>query len=210
MSTTTLIIISVAAIAMVFVFKNNWTSSGNPNQPGSKPPVTTKPTEKIDNDKIVVVKDVDPAKLKQAIQQFCDNYNQGGYVALPTLHIISDSHCAITFPYDIDFERFCYFVNFIHYPFDIVYTPDIKAWTTTKKGDAWMTEQIINKKVMLYIPSDDQEKDNVHLTTSDNLGFIMGFAIGEASQPMNKPRALFENPTVDIENITARETQSFE
>lgn len=209
MSTTTLVVIGAVAIATVFILKN-WSANGNGNQPSQKPPITTKPTQRIDNDKVVVVKEVDPEKLKQAIQQFCDSYNQDTFVALPTLSIISDSYCVITFPYDIDFERFCYFVNFIHYPFDIVYEPQIRAWTTTKQGDSWMAEQIVNKKVMLYIPSDDQEHDNVYLTTSDGIGYKMGFALGEASQPMKSPRAQFEQPTVDIQSISARESQLFE
>jgi hypothetical protein len=45
----------------------------------------------------------------------------------------------------------------MYYPNDIFHKPLIKAWTSTKQNDDWMTNEIVNKKVMLFIPIDDKD-----------------------------------------------------
>ncbi len=207
----TIIIIVVGLIA-VGLFVKLFVSKGNneKDQTNSRSIVLRKPTETVVNDKVVVVKNVKPEEIKQAIRQFCNEYNKEKYSALPTLTIISDNEFVVTFPYDTDFVNFCYFVNYLHYPHDIPYKPDIKAWTTTKQGDTWMKDDIINKKVMLYIPRDDKDFDNVYLTTSDNIGYKMGFAFGEESKQLNKPGTMFQEPPIDINNFRGRETLTFE
>jgi len=200
----------VGLIATGLVIKSCVPTTNKETQNTDRPTKTAKPTETIENDKLVVVRDVKPDKIKQAIQQFCNIYNQESYRALPELTIISDKVYVITFPKDIDFETFCYFVNYLHYPNEIFYKPNITAWTTTSSGDSWMKDDIVGEKVMLYIPKDDQDYDNVYLTTSDNLGYKMGFALGEASQRLDKPRQPFQKPTININKLEGMETVNFE
>lgn len=151
-------------------------------------------TEKKSNNKIVIVKNLKIEYLKKAIQQFIDLNKKSKYVIKPKVTILND-HFVITFPYDIEFETLCYFINYLEYAHDLSlkpdYKPEIFGWYKTKNGDKWMTNDIINKEVLLFIPETDDEYDNVYITTQDNLGFKMGFALGYAHEKLEKPAISF-------------------
>jgi hypothetical protein len=197
MEIKTLLIIG-GIIAVGFILKSCISNNNSKNE--SRPKNAEIPTEKIQNDKIVLIENIKLDDLKSAIQKFCNNYNQEGLRALPLLSVLSENKFVITFPFDTDFETYCYFVNYIYYPNDIIYKPTIKAWTSTKQNDSWMTNEIVNKKVMLYIPSDDKDYDNVYLTTSDNIGYKMGFAMGEEKEKLNNPRQTYIEP-INLEEL---------
>lgn len=192
MEMRTLLIIIIGIVVVGFILKS--CKSKDESQNERRPLNTVIPTNKVENDKVVLVENVKLEDLKNALQKFCNSYNQEGFRALPLLTIISDNKFAITFPFNIDFETYCYFVNYLYYPNDIIYKPTIKAWTSTKTEDVWMTNEIVNKKVMLFIPSDDKDYDNVYLTTSENIGYKMGFAMGEEKQKLNNPRQPYSEP----------------
>ncbi|WP_055436339.1 hypothetical protein [Lacinutrix algicola] len=145
------------------------------------------------NDKLVIIRNVSAIQLEKAINQFCNFYNQNGNSKLITnLTCIKIQEYVLTFPYNVSFDTFCVFLNYLKYPHDIIYEPIITAWATTKTNDNWVKGAIANKKVMLYIPTSDDEYDNVYLTTIDNLGYKMGFAIGHQSKPLKTPLRRYE------------------
>lgn len=201
---TVLIIIGVIIVALFLKSCVSNNNSKNENRPIYK----ELPKDKITNDKIVLIENVSLEDLKKAIQQFCNNYNQEDYRALPLLTIVSENKFVVTFPYDIDFVTYCFFVNYMYYPNDISYKPTIKAWTTTKATDQWIKDDIANKKVMLYIPADDKDFDNVYLTTSNNVGYKMGFAMGEESQKLDAPKQKYSEQ-VNFDNSKTTETIQF-
>src|SRR6185503_9326453 len=94
------------------------------------------------NDKIVVITGIDYDTVRKASEQFCNLYNNDSLIAIPQLIKVLNQTTVIKFPYDISFERFCYFVNYMYYPHNIFYKADIKAWTTVKKGDEWIKDNI--------------------------------------------------------------------
>ena len=187
---TILVIIGVLITALFLKSRISNNKSKNENRPAN----TEFPGGKVDNDKIVLIENASSAEIKKVIQQFCNSYNQEGFKALPLLTIVSANKCIVTFPFDIDFENYCYFINYLYYPNDIFYKPIIKAWTTTKINDAWMKDEIVNKKVMLYVPVDDKDHDNVYLTTSAYKSYKMGFALGESSQQLSMPKEKYSEP----------------
>lgn len=189
-------------LVVAFILKSCISNNNSKNE--SRPKNAKIPTEKIQNDKIVLIENISLNDLKSAIQKFCNNYNQEDFRALPLLTILSENKFVVTFPYDTDFATYCYFVNYIYYPNDIFYKPTIKAWTSTKQNDDWMTNEIVNKKVMLFIPADDKDYDNVYLTTSENIGYKMGFAMGEEKQKLNNPRQTYVEP-IKLEELKGRE-----
>ena len=201
---TVLIIIGVIIIAL---FLKSCVSNNN-SKNGNRPTNKDLPKDKITNDKIMLIQNVSLEDLKKAIQQFCNIYNQENFKALPSLAIISENKFIVTFPYDIEFETYCYFVNYLYYPNDITYKPIIKAWTTTKTKDIWMKDDIVNKKVMLYIPSDDKDYDNVYLTTSDNIEYKMGFALGASSKKLNMTKQRYSEP-VKQDELKSQEAIQF-
>ncbi len=183
-----LIILVIAVLIGSFLFyrKNKNTSDFDNTKRSDK----NKPSEFIENDKIIIIKNIRIKILKKIITQFCNGYNQNNWKILPKL-TIEKFQFAITFPYDVEFDTFCYFINYLKYPSNIEdpnsYKPDIKAWCKTKSNDKWMTPEISNKKIIVFIPDWDEEYDNVYLTTQDNIGFLMGFAIGDMSKKLDKP-----------------------
>lgn len=209
----TIIIIGVIVLAVILIFRFGFKSSTPDLSSKIRPNDSGKPTKLIDNDKLVLVKNLKLDYLKQAIEQFCNIYNQETYFALPRLFIL-DNQYVITFPYNIDFERFCYFINYLENAHELCLQPDykpvVKAWCSTKSGDAWMKDNIVNKNVMIYIPEWDEEHDNVYLVTQENLGFKMGFAIGEASQKLDRPLVNYENNPIEINSLKDKEIIDFE
>jgi hypothetical protein len=207
-----LIIISAILLAILIIRIMSNAAKANSNQQ-LMPNSSQKPTKNIDNDKIIIVRNLKLDYMKQALQQFCDSYNAQGFVALPRLTIL-ENDLAITFPYDIDFEHFCYLVNYIKYANNLClqpdYKPDIKAWCSTKQGDAWMNSEIINKMVLIYIPEWDKEYDNVYLITQDNIGFKMGFALGRAHKKLDKPVLEYYKCPEDIQQLANKQKIDFE
>jgi hypothetical protein len=47
------------------------------------------------------------------------------------------------------------------------------------------------------------------MTTSDNIGFKLGFALGEEKQLLDGPKMKFKEPTVDILILAKKEYQDF-
>ena len=152
-----------------------------------------RPAAPVVNDKIVMVKGVAIEQMRQAVQQFCNLYNkQEERITIVQVSKILDDETAITFPYDIDFGRFCFFVNYMYYPNNISYKADIKAWATTKPGDMWVSNNYAGKEVMLYIPADNKELDSVYLTTEENVGYKIAFGDSGEPKQMIPPAMNFE------------------
>ena len=210
---TTLLIVGVIVLVMILIIQFGSKSTNPDLSSNIRPNKTQKPTKLIENDKLILVKHIKLDYLKQAIEQFCNTYNQDTYIALPRL-FLHDYEFVITFPYNIDFERYCYFINYLENAHELCllpdYKPDVRAWCSTKIGDAWMKNDLVNINVMIYIPDWDEEHDNVYLTTQDNIGYKMGFALGEASQKLDRPVKKFEDNPIDFNTLSDREAIDFE
>lgn len=63
---------------------------------------------------------------------------------------------------------------------------------------------------MLFIPEADNEHDNVFLTTDDNIGYKLGFAMGEEKQFLLTPKKKYLASTIDIKTLTEKEAQDFQ
>lgn len=203
-----LVIIGVITFLGYFIYKGIKTSQSDLNNT-ARPNETDKPIKP--NDKIILVQDLKFEYLKKAIEQFCNMSNQNQIDIRPRLTILANQF-VITFPYGIGFDQFCFLINYLKYANELCLKPDyrpvIRAWCTPKEGDIWMTEDIANKKAMIFIPDWDKEYDNVYLTTQDDLGFKMGFAIGEQKK-LNSPAMQFEKIPIVLELIEDKEAIDF-
>ena len=175
----------------------------------------TRPSEKVlpaqtkENEKLVLIKGVSYSDLKKVLTGFCNMYNKESYQAQPRLTKLSEREFAITFPYDIDFEIYCYFINYVEYPMELKWSVNVAAWATTKSSDSWITDKSANKNVMLFIPSDDTEHDNVYMTTSDNIGYKLGFAMGEEKQLLSTVKMRYVSPDIQLSELANREFEDF-
>ena len=180
-----------------------------PDTDTSRPSPSALPIKSKINDKLAIIKNVSYSDLKDVLKGFCNMYNKKNYQAQPRLIKLSEREFAITFPYDVDFEIYCYFINYLKYPMGLTWAPDVSAWTTTKNSDTWITEKSANKKVMLFIPFDDTEHDNVYMTTYDNIEYKLGFAVGEEKQLLGAPKRRYATPSIEISELTNKEFEDF-
>jgi hypothetical protein len=163
--------------------------------------VQAKPKEKIPNDKIVIIKGAKVLDVTQAIQQFCNLYNSQELSTVVTVSELANGDVVVTFPYDIDFGRFCFFVNFMHYPKVPLIKTDIRGWATTKVNDMWIMPEIAGKKVMLYIPDSNTEYDSLYLVSENNISYRIAFADSKDPQIINSPKMAFEMQGLGVEEI---------
>lgn len=206
---TVLIIIAVAVL--IFAIKACMPAGQKPeaDTDTTRPSNEHLPTQEKPNDKLVIVDNISKTEIDSILTGFCNMYNKESFQAQPRLYKLSERQFAITFPYDIEFEIYCYFVNYVHYPMDFDKSFDVTAWETTGQANGWITEKSANKKVMLFIPEDDSEHDNVFLTTDDNIGYKLGFAMGEEKQLLQTPKKTYFTPKIDIKTLTEKEGQDF-
>jgi hypothetical protein len=202
MNLQSIIIVLLAAVVVLYFF---WVKMRKPqaDTDTTRPSEDLLPLQQKRNDKLVIVNDILETDIHKILSGFCNMYNKEKYQAQPRLVKIRERNFAITFPFDIDFDVFCYFINYIHYPMGFAKSFHATGWTTI--DDTWIKEKIENKKAMLYIPSDNKERDNVFMTTSDNIGFKLGFALGEEKQLLDKPKMQFGLPTINrLELVTMK------
>ncbi|GEO07179.1 hypothetical protein AAE02nite_48430 [Adhaeribacter aerolatus] len=206
------LILGIIAIVTIVIFIA-WTKLKNqkpqPVTDTSRPAESTLPTNKVSNDKLVIVEDADESDIKKILQEFCNSYNKETYQAIPRLTKLSDKKFAITFPFDINFEIYCYFINYVNYPMGFNRHFKTIGWTTTNPSDNWITEKSANKNVMLYVSDFDTEYDNVFLTTFDNIGYKLGFAMGEEKQLLDLPEKNYKKQPIDISEFEAKQHFDF-
>jgi len=116
------------------------------------------------NDKLILVQNISMIDLKKILTDFNAMYNDEKVQVVTRLINIDEKKFAITFPQDPGFEIFCYLVNYMYYPMGIEVTKQITGWTTAKTGETWISNEMANKKMMLFIPDKEREYDNVYLT----------------------------------------------
>lgn len=203
----TLLIIAIIAVIVIVI---KACVSGNKLQNDPSRPNVEKPALKKPNDKIIVVNNAVHNDIKKALTEFCNIYNKNDYAALPRLWQLSANKFVITFPYDIDFQTYCFAVNFLNYPIDIKWNAKVYAWCTAHETDQWITEKSANKTIMLYLAVDDKEYDNVFLTTQDNIGYKLGFAMGHETQLLSIPKEMYTVSTVNAESLKDMKYEDFQ
>jgi len=139
--------------------------------------------------------------LIQAINQFCNLNNQDKFIAMPRL-TKQYYLFIITFPYNIDFDKFCFFVNYLGNA-DVLrnkndFQPNVRAWCTTQTVETGMTKNIVNKKVMLSIPESDVKKDHIFLATNDNVCYKMNVSRLKSQIKLEKSAMMYENIPFDL------------
>ncbi|MDQ3073609.1 MAG: hypothetical protein M3Q97_10150, partial [Bacteroidota bacterium] len=91
------------------------------------------------------------------------------------LEQLSDTVILATFPKDLKFDLFCYFVNYLHYPNNVFYKAEITGWTTVKKGSPTVPDELSGQTVMISIPDGDKEYTYVVITGRDGSSFKLSF-----------------------------------
>lgn len=72
-------------------------------------------------------------------------------------------------------EYFDYLINYMRYPDEIKYSISIEGYTTVRDEKAY-SKSFLNKKIIVYVPDNDKEYDNVFLTTEDSETYKVDFS----------------------------------
>ena len=103
----------------------------------------------------------------------------------------------INFSFKPDFERFKYFVNYLHYPEVENHKAQVRGYWTIDNGDG-LPENHSSQRVMLYVSDSDEEGDNVSATFDQELSsYKFGFAVGKEYEPLKKMELKFDEPIVN-------------
>jgi hypothetical protein len=165
-------------------------------------------------EKYIITKAKDKSKLLDATQALANLYVDSGFTdeILVNRVLSEDELYVITFPKQPDFERFKYFVNYLHYPESGGFGTTTKGYWTIKAEDG-IPEGFINSRVMLYVSENDTEYDNVFSafdSTTDN--YKLGFSSSEefvklsSSEPSFFEKLIDDNSFELLESITPDKT----
>jgi hypothetical protein len=193
-----IITIAVAIFLINFLRRRLLKESPQFDLESRRPSLENFPAEEVDNDKLILIRNSDFKQLQRAIAQFCDLYNRKSFTAIARLVKISTHEFVIFFPYNVSFDIFCYFSNYLQYPTDWTWNAEVTAWTTTEENNLSIDELGKDCKIMLFIPSDDAEGDNVFLTTSEQMGYKLSFDLHEQWQKLEYPRRKYMPAVFDM------------
>jgi len=122
MKTQTLILVIVGAVVVIWILWSMFANQKKEQHTTERPSSDKLPKQEVQNDKLVISNNITFEEIDKILKGFCNMYNQkDSYDALPRLYKINERQFAITFPYDIEFTIFCYFVNYVRYPMGLMY-----------------------------------------------------------------------------------------
>lgn len=117
---------------------------------------------KVDN--LIFIKGGSYNDVKKALRQWIDLYSENFdkdlvfelYKSGRGKHIIKADK-------KLDNEQFFYLVNYLHYPEGIKYKIEIEGFTIGKDQ-----KEFFNQPILVFVPENDTEGDNVFVVTSEN------------------------------------------
>lgn len=164
-----------------------------------------------ENDKLVLISAISETEIKKILTDFCASYNQEKVQAHLRLTKIKADEFVISFPQNIDFEIYCYLINYLNYPAGFNKTFKPLGYTTTKLSDNWITEETADKQVMLFISDHDTEYDNVSMTTSENIGYKLSFDLTHTkeNQLLDAPEKNYTPHSISLNQLKLKEFSGF-
>ena len=146
----------------------------------------------------ITIDGVETSKLISAVQMMANLYSDLEFVESIEISKSEkdEDKYLIEFRIKPDFERFKYFVNYLHYPQVENYNASVKGYWTIDKSDK-LPQKHTAQRVMLFIPESDNEGDNVYAKfKSEDKTYKFGFAIGENYQEVDNVLQEFEDEKI--------------
>ncbi|QNR25030.1 hypothetical protein [Croceimicrobium hydrocarbonivorans] len=155
----------------------------------------TKPTqEAVENDKVLFIQGLKREDLERMIEDFRSMYELADFCRYQILPNSFSQKFVLYFPYDLDFETLCYLVNYLHYPIGFSIQPEVRAWTTAKAEGKWLKPELIGRRLMLYIPEDDKDYTQVHVTSEDGINYTINIASHFSNLKSNSSFEPYQRP----------------
>ncbi len=163
------------------------------------------PKDEKPNDKIISIKNLPFDEVKTAVQDFTNQYQDKEtikYRPISKLYQTPDNQTFITFPFDIDFEIYCYLVNaLVYFKENKKHHDDIFAWVTLKSSYEWITDNLNNQRIMIFIDKKDTQYDNVNFVTETGETYKIGFSADEGLINIKTKLIAFEKPKQEEKDI---------
>ncbi len=142
----------------------------------------------MQSDNQIVLKGATYNELKQALNQWINLYEEdlNDDIKFKLIKIHSDEF-VLKVDDSLDNERFFFLINYLKYPEDIKYKVDVIGYTIGKDKNLFEAN-----KLLVYIPENDDEYDNVYVVMEDNSTFKVGFNGAISEQPRQKSYTAYE------------------
>ncbi len=185
-------IITIIIIAIVIVVLAQTLFKGNSSNNNVKLQFSENDFEIIRNDKIILVEGPIYNEVKSACMDFCNQYNKENYNVIIKIIRLDPTTSLLVFPYEIDFNSYCYLVNYLEFPINQKYNAKVTGWLTSKRIDEWIDSRSVNKKIMVYNSFDLELADCVLFTTMDQIGYKIAFSSEKNPKEMESPERMYE------------------
>ena len=137
-------------------------------------------------------------KMNEAVQAMSNLYVDVDYARGIEVYKSKDRFI-INFKMLPDFERFKYFVNYLHYPEVDDYRAEVRGYWTLDRSDD-LNEKHPGKRVMLYVSPLDKDGDNVNGVIAEGTEtYKLGFSSGEEYVPLNNLEIPYEEDVPDAD-----------
>ena len=98
-----------------------------------------------------------------------------------------------------DFDRFCYFVNYLKYPFDHTsFKPKVRGFFKSKETTTY-PQLMEGDWLMIYVNDADTAGDNVYVTNETQLGYVYDF--GGNLMTLENPVHSYKAQDVNLEDF---------
>ncbi|WP_158858831.1 hypothetical protein [Lunatibacter salilacus] len=150
----------------------------------------------MDKNKYIYIIGPEEKKLKEAVLSLVNLYSDTEFTKGISIFKSDKNEFVINFRNNPDFERFKYFVNYLHYPEVQSYEAKVFGYWTISDTDN--IKQHLNKRALLYVSENDTEGDNVYaLFEGGDKSAKLGFAIGDDYQELKEKEFEFGEPEID-------------
>jgi hypothetical protein len=133
-------------------------------------------TTKMFKDNLIKIKGGSYDDIKKALKQWIMLYsNELGNNIKFELYKIEQESYMIVADKRLNNEKFNYLINYLRHPEEIEYKIDIEGYTTAREEKTY-SKRLLNKKIIVYVPNNDKEYDNVFVTTEDSETYKIDFS----------------------------------
>jgi hypothetical protein len=129
----------------------------------------------MNKDNLIKIKGGSYDDIKKALQQWIMLYSRDLESNIKfELYKIGQENYLIAADKRLNNEKFNFLINYLRYPEGINYNISIEGYSTVRDEKLY-PKNLLNKKIIVYVPDNDKEYDNVFVTTEDNETFKIDF-----------------------------------
>jgi len=129
----------------------------------------------MNNENLIKIKGGSYDDIKKALQQWIMLYSRDLESNIKfELYKIGQENYLIAADKRLNNEKFNFLINYLRYPEGIKYNISIEGYSTVLDEKLY-PKNLLNKKIIVYVPDNDKEYDNVFVTTEDNETFKIDF-----------------------------------